>query len=83
MVTEGHGLRVTVRMPDRKGEMKKLLDVVNARGWCIQVCAGVREPKIEGNWKAVIKIQEDLPKEEVVAVLGQIEGHEILDVRET
>ena len=83
MVTEGHGLRVTVRMPDRKGEMKKLMDAVNDRGWCIQACAGVREPKIQGNWKTVIKIQEDLPKEEIVAVLGQIEGHEILDIRET
>lgn len=83
LATNMHGLRVTIRMPNVKGELGKLTAAISARGWGIVTCGGVPEPKVPSKWNAVIKLQEDVTKEEVVAVLQQVEGHEILDVRET
>ena len=76
------GLRVTVRMPNVKGEIAKLIGVIGGRGWGIPAFGGTPAPKDPTKWDAVIKIR-DVSKEEVVNILDKVEGLEILDVRET
>jgi len=75
------GVRVTVRTPDRKGELAKLVGAIAAHGWGIRACGGAYVPKDPTRWDAVIKIR-GVPKEEIVAALEKIEGQEIIDVRE-
>jgi hypothetical protein len=73
-------VRVTVRMPNVRGELAKLVGAVGAQGWGIMACGGVPSPKDATKWDAVLKISF-VTKEEVVPVLEQVEGHEIVDVR--
>ncbi len=81
MATRVPGVRVTVRMPNRKGELAKLVGAIAARGWGILACGGAPAPKQPDKWDAVVKIR-DVPREEIVAALEQVEGQEIVDVRE-
>ena len=81
MATRVSGVRVTVRMPDQRGELAKLVSAISAQGWGILACGGVPSPKDPGKWDAVVKIR-DVPKEEIVAALEKVEGQEIVDVRE-
>jgi acetoin utilization protein AcuB len=81
MVTRVPGVRVTVRMPDIKGELARLVGAINAQGWPIMACGGARNPKQPGKWDAVVKIPH-VSQEEIVAVLKQVEGQEIVDIRE-
>ena len=81
MATRVPGVRVTVRMPDQRGELAKLVSAISAQGWGILACGGVPSPKDPGKWDAVVKIR-DVPKEEIVAALEKVEGQEIMDVRE-
>jgi acetoin utilization protein AcuB len=80
MATRQSGVRVTVRMPDLKGELAKLVSVISAQGWGIVACGGAPAPKDRAKWDAVVKIRY-VSKDEVVAALGQIEGQEIVDAR--
>ncbi len=75
------GVRTTIRMPMRPGELAKLVAAVAAQGWGIEALGGAVAPRAPGTWDAVIKLA-GMPKEKVVAVLGSVEGHEIIDVRE-
>jgi len=75
------GIRVTVRMPNVKGQLGKLVNAISAQGWGILALGGVPSPKERGKWDAVIKIDR-VTKDEVAAVVAQVEGHEIVDVRE-
>lgn len=75
------GIRVTVRMPDAKGELAKLVAAVAAQGWGILSLGGAFVPKEPDKWDAVIKIN-DAPKEQIVAALSKVEGQQIIDVRE-
>ena len=81
MATRVPGVRVTVRMPNQKGELAKLVSAISAQGWGILACGGVPSPKDPTKWDAVIKIQ-NVPKEEIVAALEKVEGQKIVDVRE-
>ena len=81
MATRVPGVRVTVRMPDQKGELAKLVSAISAQGWGILACGGAPSPKDPTKWDAVIKIR-DVPQEEIVAALEKVEGQEIVDVRE-
>jgi acetoin utilization protein AcuB len=81
MAIRVRGVRATVRMPNKKGELAKLVSAIAAQGWGILACGGVPTPKEPGKWDAVVKIQY-VSKEEVVAALEQVEGHEVVDVRE-
>ena len=76
------GLRVTVRMPNVKGEIAKLIGVIGEQGWGIPAFGGTPAPKDPTKWDAVVKIR-DVSKEEVVAALEKVEGQKILDLRET
>ena len=76
------GVRATVRMPtDLRGGLARLVDAVAAQGWGINALGGSVYPKDHSQWDAVIKI-EGVTKEEMIAVLEQVEGEAILDVRE-
>lgn len=81
MATRVPGVRVTVRMPNVKGELAKLVSAISAQGWGIAACGGVPAPKEPGKWDAMVKIRY-VSKKEVVAALEQVAGHEVMDVRE-
>jgi acetoin utilization protein AcuB len=77
------GVRATVRMPtDLAGGLARLVDAVAAKGWGINALGGSVFPRDPDKWDAIIKI-EGVTKEEMIAVLRQVKGEEIIDVRET
>jgi acetoin utilization protein AcuB len=75
------GARVTIRVPDKQGEFAKIINAIASHGWEITASVGVPAPKHPGYWDAVFKLRQ-VPKDELIAVLEQIAGHEVLDVRE-
>ncbi len=75
------GVRVTIRMPNEKGELAKVTGAIAAQGWGIYASGGVITPKQPDYWDCVLKVR-DVCKEELLAVLEKIEGHEIIDARE-
>ena len=74
-------VRATVRMPDVVGELAKMVAAISQQGWGILALGGAPAPKKPGYWDAVVKVR-GVPREQVVAVLSQVEGHEVVDVRE-
>ncbi len=80
MATRVPGVRVTIRMPNVKGELAKLVGAIGAQGWGILACGGVPAPKTPDQWEAVVKIG-GVSKDAVVAALEQVEDQEIVDVR--
>ncbi len=76
------GVRTTVSMArNTAGELAKLVAAVAAQGWGIEALGGAPAPRDPDKWHAVIKIR-DVHKEKVAAVLGNIPGQEIIDIRE-
>ncbi|MBN1179001.1 MAG: CBS domain-containing protein [Anaerolineae bacterium] len=82
MATRIPGVRVTIHMPEVRGELARLVAAISAQGWGILACGGAPAPREPGKWEAVIKIR-GVPRGEIVAALSQIKGQEIVDVRET
>ncbi len=82
MATREPAVRVTMRMPDIRGELAKLVGAIAAQGWGILALAGTPTPRDPTKWDAVVKIRYRT-KDEVVAVLAGIPGQEIVDARET
>jgi acetoin utilization protein AcuB len=81
MATRVPGVRVTVQMPDVKGELAKLVGAISVQGWGILACGGVPAPKAPEKWEVVVKIR-GVDKEKVVAALESVEGQQIIDARE-
>jgi acetoin utilization protein AcuB len=75
------GVRVTVRLPGKIGGYAKLISAISAKGWGMYATGSVPAPKREGYWDIVLKIP-DVTKEELVALLDQLEEHELVDVRD-
>ena len=75
------GTRVTVRLPNVKGELAKLVAAIAAQGWGIFSLGGAYAPREPEKWDAVVKIDDAL-REQVVAALSKVEGQHIIDVRE-
>lgn len=75
-------VRVTVRMPNVRGELAKLVGAIAAQGWGILALGGVPAPREPDKWDAVVKIR-DGTKEQVAAALSRVEGQQIVDIRET
>jgi acetoin utilization protein AcuB len=75
------GVRVTIRVPDQVGEYAKITSAIAQNGWGIYTSGGVPSPKKSGFWDVVIKVRS-VPKDKLVSVLEQIDGQEIVDVRE-
>jgi acetoin utilization protein AcuB len=76
------GWRITVRVPSKRGEFLKLTEVISDKGWSIMAMGNVRAPKKPDHWDIVLKIW-GCTQNELVALIEGIEGHEILDIRET
>lgn len=76
------GVRVTVRLPGKIGGYAKIINAISARGWGMYATGSVPAPKREGFWDIVLKVR-DVSKEDLLDLLEQIEGCEIVDVRET
>jgi acetoin utilization protein AcuB len=76
------GVRVVTRVPDQIGEYAKVMTAITEQGWCIYASGGVPSPKNPGSWDLVLKVPE-VSKDELVAVLNNIEGQEVIDARET
>ncbi len=74
-------VRVTMRMSLAKGELARLVTTISDQGWGIWALSGVLSPKDPNKWDAVFKIV-DVSKEEVLAVLSQLEGQQVIDIRE-
>ncbi len=75
------GVRLTIRMPNKKGELAKVTSAISEQGWGIYASGGVPTPKDPNHWDCVIKVR-DVPKEELLAVVKKVEGQEVIDVRE-
>lgn len=75
------GVRVMYRMPEKAGSLVVVTAAIAEKGWGIYGGGYVVTPKRPGFWDYVLKIRA-APKDEVVAVLEQIEDLEIVDVRE-
>ena len=76
------GWRITMRIPDRRGEYSKLTWAISERGWGIMALGSVRSPKDPTHWDMILKVR-GCTKEELMAVLESIEDQQIVDVRET
>jgi len=76
------GWRVTVRIPDRKGEFAKITTALAAHEWGILISGSVPSPKKDGYWDIVIKVG-NVSKEELISVLTDNAEHQLLDIRET
>jgi acetoin utilization protein AcuB len=75
------GVRVTVRMPNRKGEFVKLMDVLAEHKWGIVGVGTFPTRKHPDLYDAVVKISE-VTEEEVRAALSTVAEQEIVDIRE-
>jgi acetoin utilization protein AcuB len=82
MATRVPAVRVTMRMPDVRGELARLVGVIAEQGWGIMALAGTPTPRDPTRWDAVVKIRYRTI-EEVITVLSKVEGQEIVDARET
>jgi acetoin utilization protein AcuB len=75
------GFRVTMRVPDRKGEFRRLLRAISERGWGIMAMGSVRSPKHPDKWDLVIKVRH-CNRDELAAALQEVTDQEIVDLRE-
>jgi acetoin utilization protein AcuB len=76
------GWRVTMRVPDRRGEFTRLSGAMAENGWGIMAMGSVRSPKVPDHWDIVMKVR-GCSNTELMPVLESIEGQQVLDVRET
>jgi len=76
------GWRVVVRVPDRAGEFRKLIRVISDNGWGIMALGSVRAPKRPDRWDLIVKVRF-AQRDDLVRAIGQIEGQELVDLRET
>ena len=75
------GVRVMYRMPEKAGSLVEVTASIAEKGWGIYGGGYVVTPKMPGYWDYVVKIRA-APRDEVVAILEQIDDLEIVDVRE-
>jgi len=76
------GWRVVMRVPDRKGELRKLVRAIGDKDWGIMAMGSVRSPKNPDHWDIMLKVRY-CTHDELLAVLKSIPDQEIVDVRET
>lgn len=74
------GVRATIRMPNRKGELAKVTGAISDQGWGIYASGGVPTPKDPDHWDCVFKVR-DVPQEDLLRLLESIEGQEVIDIR--
>jgi acetoin utilization protein AcuB len=76
------GWRITMRVPDRRGEFSRLTRAISEEGWGIMSLGSVRTPKDSTHWDIVLKVR-NCDKDELMAILNGIQDQQIIDVRET
>jgi len=76
------GWRVMIRVPDREGEFRKIVRVINDHGWGMMAMGSVRSPRQPGFWDVVVKVRY-CTRDELMAALSTIAEQEIVDIRET
>jgi acetoin utilization protein AcuB len=81
MWLEMPGVRATIRLPMRKGELAKLVSALAAQNWGIASLGGVPAPKDPSKWEAVVKVRH-VTIEQLAEVLQGIPDLELVDIRE-
>lgn len=74
------GVRITMEVPDREGELAKVAQVIAHQGGDIASC-GVFMSQDPTKWGLVLKVR-NVDSQMLADALSQIEGSSILDVRE-
>jgi len=74
------GLRITLEVPDRSGELAKVAQAVADQGGYIASC-GVFMSEDPTKWGLVLKVR-NVQRPVLVAALERIEGSNLLDVRD-
>jgi acetoin utilization protein AcuB len=74
------GLRVTMYVPDREGELAKVAKAIADQGGYVAACGAfmAEEPT---KWGLVFKVR-NVDRDQLTETLSQIEGASVLDVRE-
>ncbi|MBC8509159.1 MAG: CBS domain-containing protein [Anaerolineales bacterium] len=75
------GVRITVRVPDKVGEYAKITSAIAEKGWGIYTSGGVPAPKRPGFWDVILKVR-NVSRDDLVAVIKEIDGQEVIDARE-
>lgn len=76
------GWRVTMRVPDRKGEFHRLIHCIADRGWGIMAMGSARSPRVADHWDVVLKVRR-CTNEDLAAALSELDGQELVDLRAT
>ena len=74
------GLRITVRQPDRAGEVARLTNALADQGGYLSVCVTYPTPDPD-KWASVVKVT-NVPEDVIVETVGRLPDVEIQDVRE-
>jgi acetoin utilization protein AcuB len=74
------GLRITITVPDREGELAKVAQAIADQGGYIAAC-GTFMAEDPTQWGLVFKVR-NVDREMLIDTLSQIEGQRIIDVRE-
>jgi acetoin utilization protein AcuB len=74
------GVRATVQMPNIPGTLAKMVNAISSRGWGILALGGAVNRDDPMIWDAVVKIP-GASEDEVREILGQVEGHQVIEVR--
>lgn len=75
------GVRLTVRMPNKKGEFAKLANVLSQHNIGVMGIGTYPSPRHDGFYDAVLKIRH-VPFAQVKETFSQIEGYEVIDIRD-
>ena len=75
------GLRVTVRMPNKKGEFAKLMHVLGENEWGVMGIGTYPTHRQKGSYDVVLKIPQ-VTAEQVHTAFSQIDGQEVVDIRD-
>jgi acetoin utilization protein AcuB len=74
------GLRITLEVPDREGELAKVAQAIADQGGYIAAC-GTFMAEDPTKWGLVFKVR-NVDREVLTAALSKIDGEKILDIRE-
>jgi acetoin utilization protein AcuB len=74
------GLRITLEVPDREGELAKVAVAIADQGGYVAAC-GTFMAEDPTKWGLVFKVR-NVDREILLQALSEIEGHSILDIRE-
>lgn len=76
----GSGVRVTIRMQNKRGEFNRLMSVLGQTDWCVMGIGTFPVRKEPTLYNTVIKIS-DVDEQEVRALFETVDGQEIVDLR--